>query len=207
MGKPQSKTITFTDSTTTINDYYELVVVALGGDPSLSNPSLTSNSYFNVIQQPLPDLGPCTSFWQLNGASPTNKIKAIAGANSLANFYGQKQKDITYSGFNPITKDFTVQVGDEIRFEGTETQTYYINDVSTTNGDIILTLDRTVITTTNLSWFLLRRYITDPSYLILEVDKPAGGTSTGVLTPEYFYGETEEKVDSILQLLTRDNLI
>ena len=58
-----------------------------------------------------------------------------------------------------------------------------------------------------MNWFLHRRYVTDPSYLILEVDKPAGGTSTGVLTPEYFYGETEEKVDSILQKLTRDNLI
>jgi hypothetical protein len=33
----------------------------------------------------------------------------------------------TGSGFNPITDNFVVRVGDEIRFGGTETQTFYIN--------------------------------------------------------------------------------
>ena len=129
----------------------------------------------------------------------------------LRDVYGQRQTDISGSGFNPITNAFIVQIGDEIRFGGTESQTFYIKNVSTANGDVILTLDRNLPSnlTSNgaLSYYLLRRYVTDPSYLILEVDKPAGGTSTGVITPEYFYGETEEKVDSILQLLTRDNLI
>jgi hypothetical protein len=55
--------------------------------------------------------------------------------------------------------------------------------------------------------FLLRRYVNDPSYILLSVDKPAGGTSVGVLTPEYFYGGTEEKVNSILKTLTTEQLI
>jgi hypothetical protein len=56
---------------------------------------------------------------------------------------------------------------DEIRFEGTETQTYKVMNIDTTGGEIILTLDRNV-TATNLNWFLLRRYIDDPSNIIIE---------------------------------------
>jgi hypothetical protein len=127
----------------------------------------------------------------------------------LRDVYGQRQTDITSSGFNPITNNFIVQVGDEIRFQGTETQTYYINNVSTAGGEVILTLDRniTLTTTDQLAYFLLRRYVNDPSYILLSVDKPAGGTSTGVLTPEYFYGETANKVDSILKTLKAEQLL
>lgn len=203
VGKPQSQTITYTDSTAVAANYYELVVVALGGDSSKTVPQLTANSYFSVTQQPSPSLGACTSFWTNLGSK---QIQAIAGANSLANFYGQRQTDITSSGFNPITKNFTVQVGDEIRFEGTELQTYNVNDVSTTSGNIILTLDRTV-TAAKLDYFLLRRYVDDPSYILLNVDKPAGGTSVGILTPEYFYQGTSDKVDSILKTLKTERLI
>ena len=128
--------------------------------------------------------------------------------------YGQRQTDISGSGFNPITNNFIVQVGDEIRFQGTETQTYYINNVSTAGGEVILTLDRNITltdgtggTTDQLAYFLLRRYVNDPSYILLSVDKPSGGTSTGVLTPEYFYGETANKVDSILKTLKAEQLL
>jgi len=209
--------LTATDNSANNNDFYELVLNSYQqGTPGSGNPILLSpiidinNSRFNVNQQPLPQAGPVTRFWETAGA--LNKIKASSTLpgppvlGGLKAYYGQRQSDILGSGFNPITQNFIVQIGDEIRFDGTETQTYYINNVDTTGGEVILTLDRNQ-TAQNLDYFLLRRYVTDPSYLILEVDKPAGGTSTGVLTPEYFYGETEEKIDSILQKLTRDNLI
>ncbi len=211
---PPTITITATDSSADNNDYYELILVSFSQPFKNSNniptidPLLTTSTQLQVIQQPIPQTGPCELFWETVSLQPT-KIRAKEAAGSkggLRDFYGQRQSDISGSGFNPITQNFIVQVGDEIRFDGTETQTYYIREVSTTGGEVTLTLDRN-ITAQDLDYFLLRRYITDPSYLILEVDKPAGGTSTGVLTPEYFYGATEEKVDNILKELKKDNLI
>ena len=206
--------IVASDSASTTSDHYELILITFSqpiknsNNIPTDNPLLLTTTQLQSTQQPLPQTGPCKRFWSKVG-NPTNIIEALGTSGSfsgLKDFYGQRQSDITGSGFNPITQNFEVQVGDEIRFDGTETQTYFISKVDTSGGDIQLTLDRN-ITAQDLDYFLLRRYITDPSYLILEVDKPAGGTSTGVLTPEYFYGATEEKVDSILQLLTRDNLI
>lgn len=211
---PPTITITATDSSADNNDYYELILVSFSQPFKNSNniptidPLLTTSTQLQVIQQPIPQTGPCELFWETVSLQPT-KIRAkeaAGGKGGLRDFYGQRQSDISGSGFNPITQNFIVQVGDEIRFDGTETQTYYIREVSTTGGEVTLTLDRN-ITAQDLDYFLLRRYITDPSYLILEVDKPAGGTSTGVLTPEYFYGATEEKVDNILKELKKDNLI
>jgi hypothetical protein len=192
-------------------DTFQLKINSIGASPStgIIDPGpleITPSSYIQVTQSPSTNLGPVTTFWQLNGATPTNKIKATPGLKAV---YGQRQTDISGSGFNPITNNFIVQVGDEIRFQGTETQTYYISNVDTTGGDVILTLDRniTLTTTAQLAYFLLRRYVNDPSYILLSVDKPSGGTSTGVLTPEYFYGETANKVDSILKTLKAEQLL
>jgi len=206
--------IVASDSASTTSDYYELILITFSQPIKNSNniptdpPLLLTTTQLQSTQQPLPQTGPCKRFWSKVG-NPTNIIEALGASGGdlgLRDFYGQRQSNITGSGFNPITQNFEVQVGDEIRFDGTETQTYFINKVDTTSGLIKLTLDRN-ITAQDLNYFLHRRYITDPSYLILEVDKPSGGTSTGILTPEYFYGETEKKVDSILKGLTRDNLI
>jgi hypothetical protein len=192
-------------------DTFQLKINSIGPPPGSgiidAGPlEITTDSYIQVTQSPSTNLGPVTTFWQLNGATPTNKIKARSGLKAV---YGQRQTDITSSGFNPITNNFIVQVGDEIRFQGTETQTYYISNVDTTGGDVILTLDRniTLTTTDQLAYFLLRRYVNDPSYILLSVDKPAGGTSTGILTPEYFYGETANKVNSILKTLKAEQLL
>ena len=82
----------------------------------------------------------------------------------------------------------------KFRFRGTETQAYTITSQSVQSGTPVFHVDRNInLTNSEADWFLVRRYVNDPSYLILEVDKPAGGTAPGVLTPEYFYGATEEK--------------
>jgi hypothetical protein len=196
---------------------FQLKINSIGASPStgILDPGpleITPSSYIQVTQSPSTNLGPVKRFWELSGSAPTNKIKARSSSGGdigLRDVYGQRQTDITSSGFNPITNNFIVQVGDEIRFQGTETQTYYINNVSTAGGEVILTLDRniTLTTTDQLAYFLLRRYVNDPSYILLSVDKSAGGTSTGILTPEYFYGETANKVDSILKTLKAEQLL
>ncbi len=207
-------TLTYTDSNALTTDDYRLQITSaqLGGLGQFT--SINTNSYFKVNQSPPPNIGligpdvsaTSTNYWEKT-AVITNKFRT----NALTAVLGQRQKDISNSGFNPITFDFDLQIGDEIRFQGTETQTYTIVNITNATvvtGAIVYTVDRNInLTNTEMNWFLVRRYVNDPSYLILEVDKPAGGTSTGVITPEYFYGATEEKVDNILKELKKDNLI
>ena len=198
---------------------YQLKINSIGPPPGsgIIDPGpleITTASFINVTQSPSTNLGPVNRFWTRTSPAGLldNQIAARATSGTdigLKAVYGQRQTDITNSGFNPITQNFTVEVGDEIRFQGTETQTYYISNVDTTGGDVILTLDRNITLTSvgDLSYFLLRRYVNDPSYILLNVDKPAGGTSEGILTPEYFYEGTADKVDSILKTLKTERLI
>jgi len=209
---------TYQDATAVAGDEYRFRVAYINNqniDPSDNSPIppfISTTSYFRVYQQPLSTALPCTLFWENypTPGTPSTQIKAVdnnfPSTVGLKYFYGQRQTDISGSGFYPITSNFTVQVGDEIRFEGTETQAYYIREVDTTGGDIILTLDR-ICTANDLDYFLLRRYINDPSYILLSVDKPSGGTAPGILTPEYFYSGTNSKMDNLLAILREKQLI
>jgi len=197
--------LNYTDASSTTDDSYEVVVTSISGGPSIS---LDSTSYFRITQQPLPTTGDCTRFWTQVGVS-SNQIKALGvgtgNEGGLSQFYGQKQKDIEGSGFFPITLDFTVEPGDEIRFQGTETQTYKVISVDS-SSDLVLTLDRDV-TATNLDWFLLRRYVDAPGTILIEADKPAGGTSPGFFMPLYSTKGIEENFDKIIQKLKMDQLL
>ena len=197
-------TLTYSDSTVTASDSFTVFVDGVNQSPEDGPfPSINGNSYLRVTQSPPASTGDIDdgNYWTIQNGNE------IVPAN-LAPVYGQKQEDISGSGFNPITLDFNLQLGDEFRFRGTETQTYTIISQSVASGTPIFHVDRDInLTSVQADWFLVRRYVNDPSYLILEVDKPAGGTSTGVITPEYFYGATEEKVDNILKELKKDNLI
>mgnify|MGYP007090481492 CR=1 FL=1 len=62
---------------------------------------------------------------------------------------------------------------------------YSIINITSSNGQLQLQLDGNVPNGTNLSYFLLRRYVDDPSNIILDLNKPAGASSGGVLKPEY----------------------
>ena len=43
--------------------------------------------------------------------------------------------------------------------------------------------------------------------IILEVDKSAGGTSPGILKPQFLSKDAEDNIDTILENLRRDSLI
>ena len=188
--------ISYSTTTANANDIFALKVLGITGDPGPF--SINNNSQFIVTQTPPPNLGAATTpYW-----TKSNNVLTLSGLNS---FYGQKQEDIANTGFFGIVNDFNLQYGDEIRFEGTETQTYTVISVSNTNP-IEITLDRD-ITASEIDWFLVRRYVDNPANIILEVDKPAGGTSPGILKPQYLSRNTEDNIDTILEQLRRDSLI
>ena len=209
-GIEQSTSLSFTDSTALTTDDYRVQIISYTPPSFGIDINLNTTSYFKVTQTPPPSLGSATSpYWTKSG----NVLTLASGVGGLNSFYGQKQEDITGSGFFNIVNDFILQpvdsetgtLGDEIRFEGTETQTYTVTAVSKTNP-IQITVDRD-ITATNINWFLVRRYVDAPGNIIIEADKPAGGTSPGFFMPQYATKGIEDNFDTVIQKLKTDQLI
>lgn len=196
-------TIILTDANATASTTYKLVVLNSTGFDEVV---LSTNTELRVQQQPLPSTGDCTIFWTIDAAN-RKIIRASNAAGGLGQFYGQKQNNIPRSGFNPITLPFQLEIGDEIRFEGTETLAFRIEKVQSSGGQLQLTLDRNIPAGTNTNFFLIRRYIDNPAYIILEVDKPAGGSSGGILKPQYLSSRVETNLDTILENLQDKGLI
>ena len=199
--------IYYTDANATTSDSYTIKAVAYqpfsGTAPVVQ---LNAASYFRVTQYPLPGSGICTAFWYTNSIAP-NILIASTASNGLNQYVGSRQQNIERSGFNPISLDFEPQQYDEIRFQGIENLTFGVTNVASLNGQLNLQLDRNIPNGTNLSYFLLRRYVNDPSNIILDLDKPAGASSGGVLKPEYVTDNLNKNLDSILQNLKSKGLI
>lgn len=190
-------TVTYSDPSSDAGDLYQLQVTNFVGTSPLT---IAATSFFDVNQNPLPDLGP---------AGPDFFIKSnrtLSLHPSFNSYYGLKQVDIKNTGFFGITNPFTIQVGDEIRFQGTEAQAYQVVEVYENTNPKSFLLDR-YISAANLDWFLVRRYVDNPANIILEVDKPAGGTSPGIFKPQYLSRNAEDNIDTILENLKRDSLI
>ena len=161
----------------------------------------------------------CDDFWSPTPTLPSNVLTASVATNTgtgLNNFVGLQQVDIPDSGFFPISNTFNPQPFDEIRFEGTEELTFLIinvgstiinNDDSIPTSTLTLTLDKPVPSGTLLDKFLLRRYTPDPSSILLNITKGSGGTSTGILKPEYISPELDSKITSIIDDLKSKNII
>ena len=77
---------------------------------------------------------------------------------------------------------WVVNVGDEIKFQNNETQTYTILNIvppqDTADNKLVLTLDRAVPASINKDFFILRRYRYSPNTVILNSLFPYGGLKT-----------------------------
>ena len=195
--------IFYTDANAKITDLYTVKVIAHQGPDTVL---LNANTFFRVTQYPLPGTGVCNSFWSTGSGTP-NILLASTASNGLNQFVGQRQQNIDRSGFNPISLDFEPQLYDEIRFQGIENLAYSIINVTSSNGQLKLQLDGSIPNGTNLSYFLLRRYVNDPSNIILDLNKPAGASSGGILKPEYVTDNVNKNLDSIIQNLKSKGLI
>lgn len=169
-------------------------------------------TFWKVSQFPGPGTGICTDFWQRSG-SANNILLAKTGSDSLAglnNYYGQKQKSIEKSGFNLINTDFEPQPNDEIRFEGLESLAFQISEVTQSGLQLQLNLYNDIPANVNLNYFLLRRYVEDPSSIILDVNYPltdksgsSNSTGNGILKPQY----VTKEVNTIIQNTLTQSLI
>ena len=77
---------------------------------------------------------------------------------------------------------WTVQVGDEIKFQNNEIQVYTVQSVlppqDTTDNKLVLALDRAVPASINKDFFILRRFRYSPNTVVLNSLFPYGGLKT-----------------------------
>jgi hypothetical protein len=203
--KTKTGNIFYTDNNATTSSLYTVKAINTAYLAS-STVQLNASSYFRVTQYPLPGTGVCTDFWYTGSGTP-NILLASTSSTGLNNFIGQRQQNIERSGFNPISLDFEPQLYDEIRFQGIEDLSYSIINITSSNGQLQLQLDGNIPSGTELDYFLLRRYVDDPSNIILDLNKPAGASSGGVLKPEYVTDNLNKNLDSIIQNLKSKGLI
>ena len=164
----------------------------------------SSNFTLTQEQAPTGQYTASANYWT-TGSSPD---RVLTGSEGISYYYGLNAKGlgISGSGFNPIVYNFQPQPYDEIRFEGVEGNSYKIIDVKY-NGRLYLTLDRPINLRTNINYFLIRRYVDDPAYIILDVDKPEGNSGTGIIKPEFLLDRVENNINEILQNLEEKGLI
>ena len=196
--------------------------------------SSTNETYFNVKQNPLPNPLPSVltgsnRIWNYPTSSTYNQhsssaqgIIFIPDTTSSLNIYyntpGVHQSDITQSGFNSITLDWSVKYGDEFRFEGVEDRTYTVKQVFeptdqsseriSNTGSLEVHLDKALPSQSiNLDHFLIRRYVDDASTLIMEGFKPINTSGPYIVRPEYIVPELNKTIDEFILDLTQKGLI
>jgi len=218
-----------------VNDIYKIFFKyynTTNGNPNqtpLYQADIFPNSTFKITQYPSPT-SPITS-------SGINSIWGYANSGSypyiitssnqtLVELYDSnvKQADITGSGFNPITLPWSIQYGDEFRFEGREDFTYVVGKIFSSadsgsgrifqTGSIEIHFDRNLPISAsssafNLDHFLIRRYVDDPSQIIFEGFRPTNGESPNsfIITPEYVIPKLNKNTDEFVKLLTEKGLI
>jgi len=210
-------------------------------NPEISNGTiviLSEGTYWNNSQSPLPNpLGSMVvgsnNIWDYPQNSNFNKISSslngiiyiptasIFDSRPLNLYYSSSnvfQQDIPGSGFNLITFPWSVEIGDEFRFEGNETNTYMVKKVYppslssperiSSTGSLEVHLDGVLPSSSiNLDHFLIRRYTDDASRIIFEGFKPPGSEGPYILTPEYASDKLNKSVDEYISDLTQKGLL
>lgn len=158
-----------------------------------------------------------------NGISGSNSDTTVPWDNrftSNPNFSSGFEPD--FLGFPQITTDWSLEIGDEIRFENDENQTYKIIEVfppftqdpinEERIGRLKIVVNRDIDANVDLNFFLIRRYVQDEGNLIIDFPKPYGipienDSATGLLFPKFPVKELSVEPDQVLKNLLEQKLI
>jgi hypothetical protein len=206
-GKHETSTYGLTNGSPTDPSVYinkSNTSISIGQIPIITN-TLVSSSGTNTI-------------W---GYPDNTKLYAITCSNATLNqFYnnGFTMNDITGSGFNSITLPWSIEYGDEFRFEGNEISTFMVKkayDVGETDsnrvsptGSIEVQFNALISTSSiNLDHFVIRRYVDDASLILMEGYRPINSSGPYIVRPEYVVPELNKSVDEFILDLTQKGLI
>jgi hypothetical protein len=207
--------VNFTVNTSRNVRYQTGDVVKIYAEANNNNAYIAVNSVFQLGQFSVATVAvnnskPVTASYFFSNSFDSTILTASA---QFAPILGNtSQIDIAGSGFDPVLDTVSFNVGDQLRFENDENKVYTINriissSIQTNNKETYLLLDRPLLSNINIDYFLLRRFIDDPSNIIVQGIKSAGGTGAGSIRPKYVEDELDDKMSSIVQKLNRENSI
>ena len=182
-------------------------------------------SYFIVTQTPSPSSLVATStgvntLW--NYPDNTNNLNVISCSNDvLTTQYDSifiKQQNASASGFNNVALPWSIEIGDEFRFEGREDLSYMVKrvyipgEISSDRiggtGSLEIHFNGNLPSESiDLDHFVIRRYVDDASSVLMEGFKPKDSTGPFIITPEYVAPKMNKKVDEYITLLTEKGLL
>ena len=192
------------------------------------NVVIENNSKFIISQTVIPNsLVPTNNLWISSSGTTTSIIQSTLSssanliyttASALVTYFGNPYvfgKDISGSGFDPIALPWSIEYGDEFRFEGWENRVFQVGKVDIISSSLIpgspilaVELNQPIPSSSlNLNQFLIRRYIDDASQTIIKGFKPANSTGPYIIKPEYVVPELNKSIDEFILDLTQKGLI
>jgi len=187
---------------------------------------------YNITQTPIPTIPVSpglNNIWgyhdKVNYPYVITSSLSSSVVATLGSFYKDpniRQKSTLGSGFNPIALPWSLEIGDEFRFEGEERYTHMVinafgpNESSdlriTETGSIEVQFDKNLPVSAsssafNLDHFLIRRYVDDASQIIIEGFKPENSAGPYIITPEYSTPKINKSIDEYITILTEKNLL
>lgn len=194
-------------------------------------------SSYNITQTPIPTstISPAappstiSNIWGFydkvnhpNVITSSNDTSVVDGLGGLWRNPNVKQTDVVNSGLQPFSLPWSIEIGDEFRFEGDERYKYMVGKVYgpdegsgsrlTPTGSIEVQFDGNLpvgadFSSFNLDHFLIRRYIDDPSQIIFEGFRPLNSQGPYILTPEFSTAKLNTDIDDVITNLKERGLI
>jgi hypothetical protein len=226
---PTTLSTTVPFSSLQLND--EFAIEAIATDP---NTFLESTTRFTINQSPIPNssISITSNFWISSSGLVTtliqgqtsgsfgNNLLVTSASSALINYYNNPtvyQQDIANSGFNPIVTPWSIEYGDEFRFEGREDRVYQVKNATVVNLNVlssqipflVVELDKPVPTSgsVNFNQFLIRRYVDDASQVLMEGFAPINSQGPYIVRPEFVVPELNKSADQFILDLTQKGLI
>jgi hypothetical protein len=219
---------TISNANLNINDEYSIYIEWTSTAPGDTTLTVTEDSIFNITQYPLYTT-PVTSSGANSIWGWPNKVNypniITSSQITLTNLYGDpnvKAVDIAGSGFNPIQFPWSINYGDEFRFEGREDFTYQVNKIFspsdsgsgrlTQTGSIEVHFNASLPVSAsssifNLDHFLIRRYVDDATTTVIEGFAPVNSIGPYIIKPEFVVPELDKDIDSFILDLTQKGLL
>lgn len=114
-------------------------------------------------------------------------------------------------GFNDPTLPFTVEPGDEIKFNNNEKRSYLITKVETPDqnsaGRLYLSLNGTLPKSVDRNFFAIRRYVNTSNMMLMKIDKVAGVQKAGILYPKYPSPRLKANYEKIISELKNKGIL
>jgi len=185
-------------------------------DQNPKPPSLNFDTTGLFITSSIATIYPSSSGYQFNNSLILNNeylvkniLKSEPNQSPISNpIY---QQNISGSGFYDIKTPWSINIGDEFRFEGNEAYTFMVNyyeviDFNNTSS-LVIELNKPFINGVDYNHFVLRRYVEDPSHLMVKGNKITDSVGPYLITPEYTIDSLNKNIDEYITLLTEKGLI